>query len=123
MRIPGGSEREGRGGSTPPFRFRWFPDGLLAVLLLYGIVLLFRDILPARRELVALDREAARLEKRVQALSSEERRLGAFADALRRDPQALERFLRLQFRSHRPGEKVLRFEEDGEDPSVEDVLR
>ena len=66
-------ERQAREG-----RFRWFPDGVLLLLLAFCFVLLVRDVLPARRQLEILESEASRLTRDLERKRAEKARLAAW---------------------------------------------
>ena len=89
--------------------FRLFPDGVLVALLAFCLLLLFRDILPARSQRRALEDQIEHLEARSIELEEECRHTEVFSESLRHDPTTIERVLRKEFRLSRPGEKVLRF--------------
>ncbi|MHC4470773.1 MAG: FtsB family cell division protein [Planctomycetota bacterium] len=101
--------------------FPWFPESIIVVLLVTGVGVLLTNIVPTRGQLARLREDKERLREEVRLLEDQQRRLETYAEALENDPQSVERALRKTFRLTRPGEKVLRFEEDGE-PADEGVL-
>ena len=94
--------------------FPWFPESIFVALVLAGVVILVTNIVPTRGQLARLTEEKQRLRQEVRALEREQARLDTYSEALENDPQTVERAVRKTFRITREGEKVLRFDEDGE---------
>jgi cell division protein FtsB len=101
--------------------FPWFPESIVVVLILVGIAILLTNIVPTRGQLTRLGEDKDRLVQEVESLERQQRRLEIYEEALENDPQTVERALRKTFHLTRPGEKVLRFPDDGE-PTEEGVL-
>jgi hypothetical protein len=92
--------------SAPP-GFDW--PLLVAVLVTAGSALvLFRSLLPAKRDLAETLRVEQELEERRRALREEERRLDIQQKALESDPVYMERLLRRQTDMTREGEILVR---------------
>jgi cell division protein FtsB len=82
---------------------------LVAVIVTAGSALvLFRSLLPAKRDLAETLRIEQELEERREALREEERRLDIQQKALESDPAYMERLLRRQTDMTREGEILVR---------------
>jgi len=79
-------------------------------LLLAGLLLVAVWYLPLIQQNERMQRENLRLERELQKEKEKSRQLQADIDALRNDPQTVERLTREKLGYARPGETVVRFE-------------
>ncbi|MGD0349635.1 MAG: septum formation initiator family protein [Verrucomicrobiota bacterium] len=80
------------------------------LLLLAGLLLVAVWYLPLIQQNERMQRENLRLERELQKEKEKSRQLQADIDALRNDPQTVERLTREKLGYARPGETVVRFE-------------
>jgi cell division protein FtsB len=81
------------------------------LLLLAGLLLVGVWYLPLIQQNERMQRENLRLESELQKEKEKSRQLQADIDALRNDPQTVERLTREKLGYARPGETVVRFEQ------------
>jgi cell division protein FtsB len=81
------------------------------LLLLAGLLLVSVWYLPLIQQNERMQRENLRLERELQKEKEKSRQLQANIDALRNDPQTVERLTREKLGYARPGETVVRFEQ------------
>ena len=96
--------------------FRWVLPAFTAVLLAFALTVLATNILPARRNLRAMEAVEQKIDRDIRRLTEMERDLGLKARALTSDPMTQEAEFRRTFRTGRPGETVYQFEEDAAIP-------
>ncbi len=91
----------------------------VAACLLASASLLGENGLPAYRR---LDSQRTELALEVDRLRARESALRAGVDALRHDPEALERVARERYRMHKPGERIIEIVGDVASPPLLDLL-
>ena len=85
---------------------------VIGLLLLAFLVAVGVWYLPLIQQNERYRREVLRLDEQVQKESETKRQLNASVESLSNDPKAIERLARVKFGYAKPGEKVIRFEEN-----------
>lgn len=90
---------------------------VIGLLLLAFLVAVGVWYLPLIRQNEAMRREVMRLDEELKKSNAEKRQLNVAVDALNNDPKAITRLAREKFGYAKPGETVIRFE-DNSSPST-----
>jgi cell division protein FtsB len=85
---------------------------VIGLLLLAFLVAVGVWYLPLIRQNEAMRREVMRLEEELKKSNAEKRQLNIAVDSLNSDPKAITRLAREKFGYAKPGETVIRFEEN-----------
>jgi cell division protein FtsB len=85
----------------------YLADGLVAMVLLAAMLISYSYYHQMRAELASARAEYARVEAQARAAAVENERLAAEIDALRRDPEAIEKAARQELGLVREGEVVV----------------
>ena len=85
---------------------------VIGLLLLAFLVAVGVWYLPLIRQNEAMRREVMRLDEELKKSNAEKRQLNVAVDSLNSDPKAITRLAREKFGYAKPGETVIRFEEN-----------